>query len=128
MSRTSGPGYLLVGDAAGFFDPFTGEGVYRALRGAEIAVELFSDGLERNDLSASSLARYSRLRHREFAAKELVCRLVQTLVVLPPAMDYVASRLARRIEVRNLLAGVIGDFADPRAALSPLFLWALLRP
>jgi len=25
-----------VGDAAGFFDPFTGEGIFRALRGAEI--------------------------------------------------------------------------------------------
>src|SRR5207247_1026607 len=32
-------GVLLVGDAAGFFDPFTGEGIYAALRGAELAVE-----------------------------------------------------------------------------------------
>ena len=29
---------MLVGDAAGFFDPFTGEGVYKALRGAELAI------------------------------------------------------------------------------------------
>ncbi len=128
VRRTSGAGYLLVGDAAGFFDPFTGEGVYKALRGAELAAEVAAQALEHGDLSERSLARYSRLRRREFAAKELVCRLVQGFVSLPPAMDYVATRLARRPSARGTMTGVLGDLADPRAALSPLFLWSLLRP
>jgi menaquinone-9 beta-reductase len=128
VRRTSGPGYLLVGDAAGFFDPFTGEGVYKALRGAELAFEVASDALERNDLSAQSLARYSKLRRREFTAKDLVCRMVQLFVVLPPAMDYVAGRLAARPGVREIMTGVLGDYADARSALSPKYLWSLLRP
>src|SRR5262249_58588277 len=37
VRRVAGPGYLLVGDAAGFLDPFTREGVYRALRRAQLA-------------------------------------------------------------------------------------------
>ncbi len=128
VKRSSGPGYLLVGDAAGFFDPFTGEGVYKALRGAELAVEVAADALERNDLSARSLRKYSLLRHREFAAKEMVCRLVQTFVGLPAGMDYVTARLASRESTRAILTGVLGDFADPRAALTPRYLWSLLRP
>ncbi|MFL5732481.1 MAG: NAD(P)/FAD-dependent oxidoreductase [Chloroflexia bacterium] len=128
VKRTSGAGYMLVGDAAGFFDPFTGEGVYKALRGAELAAGVASGALERDDLSARSLAEYDRLRRREFGAKEMVCRLVQLFVGLPTAMDYVAARLAERPTPRQVLTGVLGDYADPRAALSPVYLWSLLRP
>ncbi len=128
VRRTSGPGYMLVGDAAGFFDPFTGEGVYKALRGAELAAQVAAPALEKDDLSARSLARYSRMRRQEFTAKDMVCRLVQAFVGLPPAMDYVVSRLARRDKARHTMTAVLGDFADARAALSPLYLWSLLRP
>ena len=38
-------GVALVGDAAGFYDPFTGEGLYTALRGAELLAEVAHDAL-----------------------------------------------------------------------------------
>ena len=128
VKHTSGPGWLLVGDAAGFFDPFTGEGVYKALRGAELAIEVASAALDKDDLSGRSLLRYSRLRSKEFTAKDMVCRLVQSFVGLPPAMNYVVSRLSTRPYPREVLTGVLGDYGDPRSALSPLYLWSLLRP
>lgn len=128
VRRVFGPGYLLVGDAAGFFDPFTGEGVYKALRGAELAAQVASDALSKNDLSEKSLGRYATLQRREFAAKEMVCRLVQGFVSVPAGMDYVVKRLDRREEARTLLTAVLGDVADARAALSPFYLWSLLRP
>ena len=37
VHRRAGPRWLLVGDAAGFLDPFTGEGLHRALISAELA-------------------------------------------------------------------------------------------
>jgi flavin-dependent dehydrogenase len=37
VKAVQAPGALLVGDAAGYFDPLTGQGVYRALRSAELA-------------------------------------------------------------------------------------------
>jgi flavin-dependent dehydrogenase len=39
------PGAALVGDAAGFYDPFTGEGVTLALRSAELAADAIDAAL-----------------------------------------------------------------------------------
>jgi geranylgeranyl reductase family protein len=39
--RTCGTNWALVGDAAGFADPVTGEGIYYALRSAEIFADCF---------------------------------------------------------------------------------------
>jgi geranylgeranyl reductase family protein len=42
--RACGEGWALVGDAAGFADPVTGEGIYYALRSAELFAETFLAG------------------------------------------------------------------------------------
>ncbi|HEV7472709.1 MAG TPA: NAD(P)/FAD-dependent oxidoreductase [Pyrinomonadaceae bacterium] len=42
--RACGEGWALVGDAAGFADPVTGEGIYYALRSAELFAETFLEG------------------------------------------------------------------------------------
>ena len=36
VSNIAGPNWALIGDAAGFADPVTGEGIYYALRSAEL--------------------------------------------------------------------------------------------
>jgi geranylgeranyl reductase family protein len=42
--RACGAGWALLGDAAGFADPVTGEGIYYALRSAELFAETFIAG------------------------------------------------------------------------------------
>jgi flavin-dependent dehydrogenase len=42
--RVCGDGWALLGDAAGFADPVTGEGIYYALRSAEIFARSFLEG------------------------------------------------------------------------------------
>ncbi|MDQ3413262.1 MAG: FAD-dependent monooxygenase, partial [Chloroflexota bacterium] len=50
--RTAGAGYLLIGDAASFLDPFTGDGIYEALRAAQLAAPVASAALRAGDTSA----------------------------------------------------------------------------
>ncbi len=128
VSRTAGPGFLLVGDAAGFLDPFTGDGIYEGLRGAQLAAPVISESLSRNDVSDHALRSYRRERRRVFAAKRQVSLIVQGFIHQPALMDYVTGRLDDREALGILLTGVIANLRPARDALSPLYLARLLRP
>ena len=117
-------GVLLGGDAAGFYDPFTGEGLFTALRSAELLVETAHAALTRGDLSARALAKYARARGREFAAKSRVTHGIQLLIARRRLANLAAHALARRPALLDALLGVIGDFVPPRE----LFRRALRRP
>lgn len=126
--RVAGNGWLLVGDAASFLDPFVGEGVHDALHSARLAAPVASAALRAGDLSAEALAPYRRARRGAFTAKHTVSWVVQGFVNAPPLMDYVTDRLAAREELGLTLAGVLGNLRPATQALSPLYLARLLRP
>jgi geranylgeranyl reductase family protein len=126
--RVYGDGFLLVGDAAGFLDPFTGDGIYEAMRGALLAAPVADAALRSDDLSASRLAPYSADRERSFRAKRRLRWLVQGFVSRPALLDYAAGRLLERPQVAATLTGVLGDLLPAGEALSPRFLAQLLRP
>jgi flavin-dependent dehydrogenase len=127
VPRVAGPGFLLVGDAAGFFDPLTGEGIFRALRGAELAAEAGQAGLSDGNWAAMT-ERYARLRHAAFADKERLARLIQQFVVRPWLLEYALARLERRPELAQPLTAALGDFGPASVPLQPAFLIRLLRP
>jgi flavin-dependent dehydrogenase len=126
--RVAGDGWLLVGDAASFLDPFAGEGVHDALLGARLAAPVASAALRAGDTSARALDPYRIARRRAFTAKHAVSWIVQGFVNTPPLMDYVTDRLAEREELGLTLAGVLGNLRPGSQALSPVYLARLLRP
>src|SRR5438552_18338422 len=65
-------GVMLVGDAAGFYDPFTGEGIFAALRGAELAADTACAALARSACSAAAPAASGRTRPAAFRAQDRV--------------------------------------------------------
>ncbi|HSD49842.1 MAG TPA: NAD(P)/FAD-dependent oxidoreductase, partial [Candidatus Methylomirabilis sp.] len=67
--RLTAPGALLIGDAAGFLDPFTGEGIYAALRSAELAAESALPSLLGDFDSVPDLLAYGESWRHEFLAK-----------------------------------------------------------
>jgi len=128
VQRVSGDGFLLVGDAAGFFDPFTGEGIVDALRGGELAAEAINAALLRDDVTARGLAAYAAARKQVFQSKRRAAWLVQAFVRSPGLMDYAVRRIAGRDDCAAALTGVFGDYRDAGVVLSPRFLWRTLRP
>ncbi|HIG99113.1 MAG TPA: geranylgeranyl reductase family protein, partial [Thermoplasmata archaeon] len=57
---------VLCGDAAGFINPITGEGIYYAMVSGQLAAKVISDGLKSHDLSYRFLARYQKLWNDDF--------------------------------------------------------------
>ena len=110
-------GVLLVGDSAGFYDPFTGEGIYTALRSAELAADAARAALATGDVSAAALAGYAARRRAIFDDKERVMRALQLVIRHRVVADGVARVLARRPEMLDLVMGVVGDFVPPGALL-----------
>ncbi len=122
VARAAGPGWMLIGDAAGFIDPFTGEGIYRALRSARAAasaLEAGDDGAER---------RYLAERRAAFTAKDALTWTIQGLLAAPPVLGYALRRLRARPELALRLGSALGDCRPASDALSPLFLARVLRP
>ena len=74
-------GLLTAGDAAGFVDPMTGDGLRFAIRGAELAAASALESLEHGWSGVH--ARLAERRRREFAAKQRFNRAVRALVSVP---------------------------------------------
>ena len=125
--RAWASGVLLVGDAADFFDPFTGEGIYAALRGGELAASA-ALGTIGQPASDDALREYERVRRAEFRGKWRVERLVGAAVAFPALIERAADALSRRKDLADLFVGVTGDFVPAREVLRPSYLLALLFP
>jgi flavin-dependent dehydrogenase len=126
--RASHPqgGALLVGDAADFFDPFTGEGIYAALRGGEMAADAVAGSLDvMPRRRAEALEEYESRRRSEFRGKWRVERLIGIGVAFPPIANRATRALAARKELADLLVGVTGDFVPPSRVLRPNYLASL---
>lgn len=103
------PGLLLTGDAAGFIDPMTGDGLRLALAGAELAAGVTLEVLA-GDLPADTAHLVLAARRREaFAAKWRFNRTLRTLVTSPRGVT--AAAAAARV-APSLFASVIRYAGD----------------
>jgi flavin-dependent dehydrogenase len=100
------PGLLLAGDAAGFVDPMTGDGLRFALRGGELAAHA---ALEELASGRPMHAALGNARRREFAAKWRVNRALRSLVGSPRLLDAAATVSRYWPSPVAYLIGVAGD-------------------
>lgn len=107
VGRAGVPGLLLAGDAAGFIDPMTGDGVRFAIRGGELAGEVAVSALATGIRGAEQ--QLAERRRREFARKWLFNRGLRRLV---GSMTAVRALSASTGLLRPVIAQMIAFAGD----------------
>ncbi|WP_341277934.1 NAD(P)/FAD-dependent oxidoreductase [Paenibacillus sp. FSL H8-0537] len=107
VRATQQAGLLLIGDAAGYYDPLTGQGIYRALSSAELAAPLLLQALEID--SDAPLARYAALQQSRFAPAIRLQKLIEWTSRHELLWQSALRGLGSLPAARSRLAAVIGD-------------------
>jgi flavin-dependent dehydrogenase len=125
VASRAGAGFLLVGDAAGFVDPLSGEGLHRSLVSAELAASAL---LAERRGDPGALERYDRRMRARFAPRDVVSWLLQLFLARPGMLEYALRRLARRDALRRTFGDALADLEPASRILAPRFLLSMLRP
>ena len=122
----SGAGFMLLGDAAGLIDPFTGEGIGNALFAAKLAVEVAVEALAAGDTGASRLASYERRVWQVLGDELATSERIRHLAAHRTVLKLVIHKAARSAAVQDLIGGMIANSLPRETLTSPLFYLKLL--
>jgi geranylgeranyl reductase family protein len=113
-NRVAGDGWMAVGDAAGLVDPITGEGLYYAIRSADLAAKALLS--EIGDLAGQA---YRRMLRRDFAGDlEFGSRLAKRVFLGRFLFGSVPGRIVQFTRSSPKFAGIMQDlFAGTQSYL-----------
>lgn len=112
-------GVALVGDAAGYVDPVTGEGIFFAIKGAQMLASALEPALHDYRTDAASLAPYLAGRKREIAPRAAVSTLLQRGLRHPRLVSAAFRLLAGRPRLVDTIVSVAGDYVPTRELWRP---------
>lgn len=109
----AGEGLAYIGDAAGFIDPLTGEGIYNAL----LSSHLLADAIKTSATLDEALNRYKQTKKRLSLQKYVLNNFFQFLIKKPFLVNMTAKFLKSSQERANYFIGIIGNIYDPITGL-----------
>jgi 2-polyprenyl-6-methoxyphenol hydroxylase-like FAD-dependent oxidoreductase len=126
-TRQTFDGAALVGDACSFVDPMTGEGLFFAMRGAQLLAQALVPALHARRADRAALASYSRGRKREIVPRQRVARWMQRGLRHPALVRGFLSLLRARPSLADLVVALTGDYVAPRDLWRPSLWREVLR-
>jgi len=117
-NRVAGEGWMAVGDAAGLVDPITGEGLYYAIRSADLAARTL---LSEVSGLAEKVGQYRRLLQRDFACDlEFGSRLAKRIFHGSFLFGSVPARMVQFTRRSPRFSAVIQDLFAGRQSYAEL--------
>jgi flavin-dependent dehydrogenase len=124
--RCTFPGAALVGDAAGYFDPFTGQGIFHALQAAELLAGELASALDGGTALPVLHGYESEVRALGRGSRRLQ-RVIDLVMANPTLANRAIRRLAHAPLAAEALLDVTGDITPVRRLLAPDVALSLLR-
>ncbi len=125
-TRQTMPGIALVGDACGYVDPLTGEGIYFALFGARALGDAITESLHEPAREPSLMRAYVAERRREIVPRARASALLQRALRHPWLVRHFLAYAAKHPGLADLVVTLTGDSIHPRDLLRPAF-WRAFR-
>jgi flavin-dependent dehydrogenase len=117
VTHVARPGALLVGDAAGFLNPFTGQGIFLALVRARRAADTIAAALATRAGEERRLREYEETLRADMRVRARVSAVVDALVDVPFLARRAALRVRRFPQIANALLEVLSGSQTPQKAL-----------
>ena len=124
--KNHGEGFLLLGDAAGLVDPFTGEGIGNAMVSGQIAAETAAQAKEKNDFSKKYLQKYDKKLWDHLGSELNTSAKLLKLARSKFLLNFVIDRAARSEKVRNIISGMLANEIPKTELSNPLFYLKIL--
>ena len=124
--KNHGDGFMLLGDAAGLIDPFTGEGIGNAMLSAKFAITVSKKAIEMQDTSERSLSRYDKMVWKEIGPELQISTNLQKLARSKFLLNFVINRASRNEKIKDIIGGMLANEVARGDLTNPLFYYKIL--
>ena len=116
-----GKGFLLLGDAAGLVDPFTGEGIGNAMESGKIAADIVLKAKKINNFSNQILSEYDKVLWEYLGSELKTSTLLLKLAHYRILLNFVIDRASRNKNIKNMISGMLADEVPKTELSNPMF-------
>ncbi len=121
----SGERFLLLGDAAGLIDPFTGEGIANAIRSGRIAAGHVLKAFEQASFDAGFNMQYDKEIYYKMWTEFRFGHSMQMLFRHPRIINFVVKKANKNKSVQTLLSSMLNNFDLKKELVRPSFYFKL---
>ena len=121
-----GDGFMLLGDAAGLVDPFTGEGIGNAMASAKYSIQVAHEAKKQKNYSKNMFSKYHQLIWGELGSELRTSSKLQDLANYRILLNLIINKAAKNKEIQNIISGMLINEVPKEKLSNPLFYLKIL--
>jgi len=126
-ARTFSDRIILVGEAAGLVNPFTGEGIDYAMESGQIAAQVLNDQLANSDFSRSELRAYDKKLRARFHSLFVWTMRMRNLYMNEWLLNPLIRAANKESFIEKIIIEVLLSYRNAVQALAPRTIYHVLR-